>query len=334
MDIVIQKTIYFINFNHDHSCFCIGNNEGYEIYNTQPFKKIVEKKLGSSGVCYITMLSRSNILGIVLKNTLDDLTNETKLLIWDDKENKKMGCIEFTKRICNVFLYNKFITVSLCDTIYIYNLHSLTLFRKIKTFSNSKGLLECYYNTTRFMIGCLSKSNNNTIMLYEPCKKIKPVEITAHKSEIRLFKFSNTGNLIATTSTKGTLIRIYHTLTGDLIKELRRGSEQILIDWIQFSNEDKMILCRSKKGTIHLFNLKENRLQQNKKLSFVSFFKNYLPKYFDSEWGFAHFHFPNKKTISVFSTDLKHIIVISFTGMFYKINFTNNEYVSIVKEHL
>ena len=40
------------------------------------------------------------------------------------------------------------------------------------------------------------------------------------------------------------------------------------------------------------------------------------------------------KTISIFSKDLQHIIVISFNGMFYKINFSNNEYVSIIKESL
>ena len=166
----------------------------------------------------------------------------------------------------------------------------------------------------------------------------KTIKIDAHKSEITFIKLSYTGNLLATSSEKGTLIRLYHTLTGELVKELRRGSEHILIDWMNFSLNDEMILCRSKKGTIHLFNIgfKNEFLpnKNNKKLSFVKFLKNYLPKYFNSEWCFAHFHFPNKRTISVFSKDLKHIIVISFQGMFYKINFTNNEYVTILKEHL
>ena len=128
---------------------------------------------------------------------------------------------------------------------------------------------------------------------------------------------------------------MFHTITGTLFKELRRGSEQISIDWIQFSSSDDMLLCRSKKGTIHLFNIGyKNTLHQNKKLNVTSFVKQYLPTYFNSEWSFSHFHFPNKKTISVFSNDLKHIIVISFQGLFYKINFTNNEYVTILKEHL
>ena len=89
LNIKISKKIYFINFNQDNSCFCIGNDEGYEIYNTDPFKKIVEKKLGTFGVCYITMLLRTNILGVILKNTYNELHNENTLLIWDDKDNIK-----------------------------------------------------------------------------------------------------------------------------------------------------------------------------------------------------------------------------------------------------
>ena len=107
---------------------------------------------------------------------------------------------------------------------------------------------------------------------------------------------------------------------------------------MNFSYGDEMILCRSKKGTIHLFNIgfKNEFLpdKNNKKLSLQTYFKKFLPKYFNSEWCFAHFHFPNKRTISVFTKDLKHIIVISFQGMFYKINFTNNEYNITLKEHL
>ena len=59
-----------------------------------------------------------------------------------------------------------------------------------------------------------------------------------------------------------------------------------------------------------------------------------LPKYFSSEWSFAHFYFPNKKTISIFSKDSKHIIVLDFQGMYYKIHFATNDYITIIKEHL
>ena len=335
LSLKISKKIYFINFNQDASCFCIGTDEGYEIYNSDPFKKIVSKKLGKLGVCYITMLNRTNILGLILKNTIQNDKHENILIIWDDNKNSKIGEIEFIEKIKQIMIRKKYIVVSLSNSIYIYYLESLKLFRKIKTYSNIRGLVSITYDS-QFLVACLSETTNKTVTIYnilEPSNKI--IKIDAHKTEITYLKISNTGNLIATSSKKGTIIRLFHTITGTLFKELRRGSEQISIDWIQFSSSDDMLLCRSKKGTIHLFNIGyKNTLHQNKKLNVTSFVKQYLPTYFNSEWSFSHFHFPNKKTISVFSNDLKHIIVISFQGLFYKINFTNNEYVTILKEHL
>ena len=62
IDITISKQIHFINFNQDSSCFCFGTDEGYELYNCNPLKCIKKKKIGKYGICYITMLYKTNIL--------------------------------------------------------------------------------------------------------------------------------------------------------------------------------------------------------------------------------------------------------------------------------
>lgn len=337
LSLKISKKIYFINFNQDKSCFIVGTDEGYEIYNTDPFKKIVSKKMGKLGICYAVMLFRTNILGLIRKNTHTEDRNENILTIWDDSNMKKIGDIEFNEKIKTVLLRKDFIIISLLKEIYIYNLETLKLFKHIKTHTNLRGIVHCTYENP-FLLACLSKHSNKTLCIYNILDETqKTIKIDAHKSEITYLKFSDSGNLLATSSEKGTLIRLYHTLTGDLMKELRRGSEQISIDWMEFSQTDKMILCRSKKGTVHLFNIDINNhlpSRKNKKFSLGSMFKQILPKYFSSEWGFAHFHFPHKKTISIFTKDLKHIIVIDFQGMYYKINFATNDYVTITKEHL
>ena len=165
----------------------------------------------------------------------------------------------------------------------------------------------------------------------------KSFKINAHESNINYLTLSKLGNLVATCSQKGTIIRIYHTQNGTLVKELRRGSDHTIINWIEFNSGEEMILCRSRKGTIHIFNTdyKKNNNKKNKSLNkIIKTFSSILPKYFSSEWSFAQFQFPNKRTISTFLNDSKHIIVISFDGIYYKINFTNNEFVTVFKEYL
>ena len=335
MNIKLSKKVFFINFNQDRSCFCLGTDEGYEIYNCNPLKKIFSKKIGENGICFISMLFRTNILALVKKNTKTIDYNENKVIIWDDKLNTKTGEIEFKKKIKNICIRKDFIIVSLDDIIYIYYLQDLKLFKKINTFLSNKGLFSITYQDYKFLLVCCGDKVGE-IKLFD-IKKNKNVVIKAHETNLNFITLSKSGNIVATCSEKGTIIRIFHTLTNTIIKELRRGSDITKINWIEISPCENMILCRSQKGTIHIFNTDYKKTvikNKNKLFTFAKYFKNYLPKYFSSEWSFAHFHYPNMRTISTFTTDYKHIIVISFNGNFYKVNFTNNEYVIVTKKNL
>ena len=328
------KKINFINFNQDRTCMCIGTDEGYIIYNCNPFKKLFSKKIGKNGVSYVAMLFRTNILALVLKNTYSNNTNENKLLIWDDSKNSKIGEIEFVRPVKNVALRKEFVTVSIDSNVYIYNLKKLTLYKKINTFINKKGLLSISYFEHKFILTCIGTSIGQ-LGVYD-IKENKTLTINAHETPINFITVSQSGNLVATCSERGTIIRIFHIIKGTLVKELRRGSDKAIINWIEFNCGEEMLLCRSKKGTIHIFNTdykKTNIDKKNRNLQISKYFKKFLPKYFSSEWSFAHFNFPNKRTISTFLNDSKHIIIVSFEGVFYKINFTN-KHITILKKHL
>ena len=125
-----------------------------------------------------------------------------------------------------------------------------------------------------------------------------------------------------------------------MVKELRRGTDQAIINWICFSIDSKYILCRSKKGTIHVFytDYNENRINNNKKTYISDFIgryfgsaKRYLPQYMNSEWGYHSFHFPGVTTISAFSRKPDTIIVISFKGTVYEIDYSDPDHVAIRK---
>ena len=183
-------------------------------------------------------------------------------------------------------------------------------------------------------------TTNNSIEYINPKNSI----IIAHQSNIRFMTLSHNGKFIATCSEKGTLIRIYNTNTKKLIKELRRGSDEAIINWICFNQNNTHLLCRSKKGTIHVFHTdyREERNQNNKLLYITSYInkyfsplKKYMPKYIDSEWSFAQFNFQGKSTISAFSNNEPNVIyVISFDGTVFKINFNDINHVTVIKQSL
>jgi WD40 repeat protein len=148
-------------------------------------------------------------------------------------------------------------------------------------------------------------------------KTNEEIDIQWHRAEIRVLTINSEGTLLASASTKGTLIRIFDTSQGVALKEVRRGSVNADIQWIAFSNQSVYLACTSDKGTAHVFSLcvneydlpemelsdkdedepismrRDSILSKNTDKSsaknqhhMFKFMKNLFP-YFSSEWSFA-----------------------------------------------
>jgi WD40 repeat protein len=140
---------------------------------------------------------------------------------------------------------------------------------------------------------------------------------------------NNEGNYFATCSNKGTMIRIYQTKNGKFIKEFRRGLEKNKINWLSFSKNSDIIICQSP-NTIHLFyTYFKNILKKNNTI--YNIFGYLTNNYFKN--SFIKFQFPNIKTIStIYNSNI--LIVISYHGFYYEINFKNHEFVNVLKKKL
>lgn len=99
-----------------------------------------------------------------------------------------------------------------------------------------------------------------------------------------MMKLSQDGSLLVTASSKGTLLRIYATGTGEMVEEVRRGADQAVITDISIDPENKYVCCASDKGTIHIFSI-DHQSQMNKQSSWRSM-KGVL-SYFGSNWSFS-----------------------------------------------
>lgn len=378
LDINTTTTIYFLNFNQSYSCFCIGTDKGYEIYSCNPLKRILKKQVPPNGVSFISMLNETNIVAYIKKDHSKDKKEEKKVIIYNESDDIIVGILEFKDVIRQILLNTSSIVVTLDDHAYVYSLLKLNLQHKIDINPITRGIA-CispvinsifYLGLTNNIIGAIKimrfrvknkynivdESNernesdtNNVIQTQNTTNSIEQINqknsiIMGHQSNIRFITLSQDGKFIATCSEKGTLIRIYNTDNKHLVKELRRGSDEAVINWICFNKDNSHLLCRSKKGTIHIFHTdyKQERTQNNKLLyitgyinKYLSPLKQYMPKYIDSEWSFAQFNFQGKSTISSFSIDEPNVIyVISFEGIVFKINFNDINHVTVIKQSL
>jgi WD repeat-containing protein 45 len=79
--------------------------------------------------------------------------------------------------------------------------------------------------------------------------------IPAHSSPLRAMDLSPDGELLATASETGTLIRVFSTANCARVAELRRGVDPAFIFSISISPSSTMLAVTSDKSTLHIFDL-------------------------------------------------------------------------------
>lgn len=235
--------------------------------------------------------------------------------------------------------------VVLQKMVYIYNFADLSLISKHDTHSNQLGLCALSADHNNTVLACpSSKPGHVRIDLFDINKSHI---IAAHTGELTQLVLNLEGTLLATASDKGTLIRIFDTVTGAKIREFRRGTSSATIYSIAFSRNSNYIIVGSDKGTVHVYALCEKPSAANdstgslpeeenanvaatsadddsvkNKHSRLSFMKDVLPGYFSSEWSFASFAVeltdPSKRFYAAFGADETTILVICEDGTYSK----------------
>lgn len=303
--------LLYTAFNQTGDCVIFTNRIGFYVYKIEPFKKIISRKI-DGGVSIAKMLYKSNIITFV-GNVVKGLYPNNKLIIWDDNKVEVIGEISFKQPILDIHLSKDMIVVILETKVFLYNFKHLSIIKVIDTCLNPRGLCSVLFGEHSLIalpdidigkINIVDYKNNTTNI------------IEAHTSELCLFTMDSSGRYIATSSVKGTLIRIYNVETCHLVKEYRRGNTQSNIVDIAFSTDLRYMLCGSEKGTIHVFNI----MLHDEKTEEFSYLRTFLPHYFNMEYSTVKFYINDVVTHSLFVLD-NRLISIGSNGCYYHLTF-------------
>ena len=278
-------------------------------------------------------------------------------MIWDDHQSRCIGELSFRVEVRAVRLRRDKIVVVLEHKIYVYNFADLKFSTRTDTVANPKGLC------------ALSPTQGNTVMAFPGLNKGQVrVElydagvtkfISAHDGDLAQLALSLDGERLATSSEKGTLVRVYDPAKATLLHEFRRGADRATIYSITFSPEKDFLACTSDKGTVHVcarrraapagcgvggpgrrrgherarspsarddFREEEDTPGKAAAASAISFVKGFLPKYFSSEWSLAQFKLPEfTKSLVAFGPEPNTLVVVTVEGTYYKIAFDPKE---------
>ncbi|XP_054803054.1 autophagy-related protein 18a-like [Prosopis cineraria] len=337
----VPPSLLQLSFNQDRACFAAATDNGFRIYDCDPFREHFRREFdggggSAGGIGHVEMLFRCNILALIGGGPRPQYP-PNKVMIWDDHEGRCIGELSFRAPVRGVRLRRDRIIVAMEHKIFVYNFADLKLLHQIETLANPKGLCEVSQLADSLVLACPALHKGQIRVEHYAQRKTK--FILAHDSGIACFTLTLDGQLLATASTRGTLLRIFETANGTLLREVRRGTNAAEIYSLAFSSTAEWLAVSSDKGTVHVFSLKVNssgseheQLQRtsssdaavtpsSSSLSFKNL-KGVLPKYFHSERSVAQFHLREGcRYIVVFGQQKNTVIILGMDGSFYRCEF-------------
>ena len=218
-----RNELLYLGFNQDNGCFATGTTEGFAVYNVSPFRETFRRIFTTGGIGIVEMLFRCNLLALV-GGGQNPRYPPNKVMIWDDNRNKCVGELMFKNEVCAVRLRRDRVIVALKTRVFVYRFKDLKLLTQIPTIANERGLLAQSQDPSTNVLAIPGTEEGTVrVDLFDIGKF---TTIKAHESALAQLCLSFDGSRLATASDKGTIIRLWDTTSGAMLREFRRGSDR------------------------------------------------------------------------------------------------------------
>ncbi|RYO95622.1 hypothetical protein DL764_007644 [Monosporascus ibericus] len=223
-----EPVVLSVSFNNDSSRFAVGLDSGFGIFQSSTCELQASKDFGG-GLGLVQMMGNANYLALAGGGRSPKFPSN-KVIIWDDSKGKVALEISTLTSVRGVQLSKTRVVVVLHNSVRVYAFEKqpkpLAVY---ETADNSQGL--CCLTDRHLVFPGRTSGQVQVVHLANGSVTIIP----AHNSSLRALQLSSDGELLATASEKGTLIRIFSTNSGAKIAERRRGAEAATVYSMRFS---------------------------------------------------------------------------------------------------
>ncbi|SJM83604.1 probable SVP1-like protein 2 [Zygosaccharomyces bailii] len=318
--------------------FLIYNTDPLSCKLTKRFEQQDDSRSGAgAGIGYTRMLYRTNYTALVGGGKRPRYPLN-KLIIWDDLQQRESIVLKFMSPVKQVFLSRIHIVSVLDSSIEVFQFqpNPKRICPSLEIFPNGPVdfvVSQLHRKNSQEPTDSTGASSNsstgiNGMLAFPSARSIGQVHIAdfsrlkhndqnpegtqllptsiikAHKTPIRFLRLNHQGTMVATCSIQGTLIRIFSTHNGSLIKEFRRGLDRADVYDMAFSPKGTRLAVVSDKRTLHVFqiSLKEvhagpganDETSKNKLHALKNVVPSgWKPKYLDSVWSMCSVHLKN-----------------------------------------
>ena len=247
-----MSKIIKVALNQDCTCITVATTTGYSIYSTYPFKCIYTSLLGGIKICEILY---SSSLIILVGAGLSPILSPRRLQLYNTINQTSIIELNFSDTILNILLNRNRLIVVLAESIHIFDMLRAKLLHTLDIPYNANGLC-CLSNEKRSFLAIPSSLNSGDIMIYDSMSLQTVTIIKAHNNPIKNLCFNRNGNMLATASSNGTVIRIFSIPEGNKLFTFRRGVSKVNIYSMAFNETSELLCVCSNASKINIFDLK------------------------------------------------------------------------------
>ncbi|KAM7187399.1 SVP1-like protein 2 [Naviculisporaceae sp. PSN 640] len=237
-----------VNFNDDCRHFAVGLNSGFCIFDAETCS-LVNTRDFNAGIGLVQMLGASNYLGLVGGGRQPKFA-ANKLILWNESKSRADLEISALTPVRGAQLSRERIILVLQNSVRVYKFAKPpNLLSAYETANNPGGI--CCLSSRHIAFPGMTTGQVQLVEIATGSVSIIP----AHSSALRAMQFSPDGDLLATSSEMGTLIRVFATSNCARLVELRRGIDPATIFSLAFSPSGTQLACTSDKSTLHIFDV-------------------------------------------------------------------------------
>jgi WD40 repeat protein len=203
------------------------------------------------------MLYTTNLILLVGLAEFGDFSPR-KVTIWSTSQNVVLcSSWPFLSKINIAKINKKRMIIGERNFLHIYTTGDMKIMITIDVGTVTLGKLVLSANSEKNNFVCYSSSSDEgMVKVYDLLYLSHKNSIKAHKSPILRMSLNYKGDMLATCSCKGTIIRVFSLPKGEKIITFKRGLSSAYIFCLNFSFENDKLITTSDTGTMHLFDLK------------------------------------------------------------------------------
>lgn len=265
-----EPTVLSVAFSEDGFRFICGMDNGIRIFRSRDCVRTLKKAPGPGhGIAIAETLDDRNVA--VVGGGRHPNSPLSRYEFWDMVRDKCLFHMDIIDPILGIRVNFDYVAVIYIDSVIIFkwsksNEDNVTAIPAkphniYKTASNPHAL--CCISDHIMVLPGLTPGQVQVLGLVDNSKRIIP----AHQTALRAISLSKDGDLLATTSQQGTLIRVFSTRANTQTHEFRRGLDHALIYGLAISPTKQFIALTSDKGTLHIFDLRPRSVDQPRPMS-------------------------------------------------------------------